>query len=82
MATSDDKDDEAGAEREIIRFPQSRVRPPGGKAAFKLLGSSELAKKLGAPDRQTTGHWCSRCQGVWYGYPLEVACPVCGNRHG
>jgi hypothetical protein len=25
------------------------------------------------------GHWCSRCRGIWYGYLLEVACPVCGK---
>ena len=46
------------------------------------LGTSPLAAQLGAPVEQTTGHWCSRCQGIWYGYPLEVTCPVCGNRHG
>jgi Zn finger protein HypA/HybF involved in hydrogenase expression len=47
-----------------------------------MLGTSTFAASLGAPVEQTTGHWCSRCQGIWYGFLLEVACPVCGNRHG
>ena len=41
-----------------------------------------LAELLGMPREQTTGHWCSRCRKIWYGYLLEVACPTCGNRHG
>ena len=66
----------------LVRFPQSRVSPPGGKGPFKNLGLSGLSKQLGLPERQTTGHWCSYCEGIWYGYLLEVNCPVCGNRHG
>lgn len=66
----------------LVRFPQSRVSPPGANTPFKDLGSSELSKRLGLPERQMTGHWCSRCQGIWYGYLLEVDCPACGNRHG
>jgi len=69
-------------EPEIVRFPQSRVPPPGSNAPFKELGVSPLSKQLGLPERQATGHWCSRCHGIWYGYLLEVTCPVCGNRHG
>ncbi len=46
------------------------------------LGHYWVAKLFGMPREQTTGHWCSRCQMIWYGYLLEVACPVCGNRHG
>lgn len=64
----------------IVRFPQSRVRLPGSGEPVKALGTSGLAARLGAPVEQTTGHWCSRCRGIWYGYLLEVACPVCGNR--
>jgi hypothetical protein len=67
---------------EIIRFPQSRVLPAGRNKPLKQLGRSTLADRFGTPERQATGHWCSRCQGIWYGYLLEVACPVCGNRHG
>lgn len=66
----------------LVRFPQSRVSPPSGKGHFKDLGLSDMSKKLGLPARQTTGHWCSYCEGIWYGYLLEVDCPVCGNRHG
>ena len=64
----------------VVRFPQSRVAPRGG--GFQDLGLSDLAKWLGGPERQGTGHWCSRCRGIWYGYLLEVTCPKCGGRHG
>jgi hypothetical protein len=63
-------------------FPQSGVSPPGASRQAKYLGLGARARILDAPEEQATGHWCSRCQGIWYGYLLEVACPVCGNRHG
>jgi hypothetical protein len=66
----------------ILPFPHSRVSPAGARRPFKTLGLGALARVLGAPQEQMTGHWCSRCQGIWYGYVLEVACPACGNRHG
>lgn len=71
-----------GQSGSVVRFPQSRVTPPGANAPFKDLGLSALCKKLGLPERQTMGHWCSYCEGIWYGYLLEVDCPICGNRHG
>jgi hypothetical protein len=49
---------------------------------FVDLGITPLAKQLGLAPEQTNGHWCSRCQGIWFGYTLEAECPVCGNRHG
>ncbi|RUU24014.1 hypothetical protein EOD10_03240 [Mesorhizobium sp. M7A.T.Ca.TU.009.01.3.2] len=67
---------------EIIPFPHSRVLPSSPHKPIKYLGLGAMAKMIGAPERQATGHWCSRCQGIWYGYLLEVTCPVCGNRHG
>ncbi len=67
---------------DIIRFPQSRTTPAGAKRPPKNLGLGPMAKVLGAPGEQTTGHWCSRCQGIWYGYLLEVTCPACGSRQG
>ncbi|MER8691991.1 hypothetical protein NKI77_07405 [Mesorhizobium opportunistum] len=67
---------------EIIPFPQSRVPTSSRHKPTKYLGLGAMAKTIGAPERQTTGHWCSRCQGIWYGYLLEVTCPACGNRHG
>ncbi len=70
---TEDRDD-------VVPFPQWRVRPSGSPP--RLLGESDFARRLGMPSRQATGHWCSRCQGIWFGYLLEVACPQCGNRHG
>jgi rubrerythrin len=55
------------------------VEPARG---FKDLGTTKLARQLGLTDEQTNGHWCSRCQGIWFGYTLEAECPVCGNRKG
>jgi hypothetical protein len=66
----------------IVRFPQTRVSPRGANRPFRNLGLGPMAKTIGAPLEQATGHWCSHCRGIWYGYLLEVACPVCGNRHG
>jgi len=79
-----DPNDPGGNQRggEIVRFPQSQVRPAGRGQRFRELGTSRLAARLGYPDRQATGHWCSRCRGIWYGYLLEATCPVCGNRRG
>ena len=83
MSDADEEGSEkAGRDARIVRFPQSRVRPAGSESPARDLGPSQLARRFGAPGRQATGHWCSRCRGIWYGYPLEVSCPVCGNRHG
>lgn len=76
------KSNRAGDGDDVIPFPQTRVRPPGGLDPPTELGFGRMTELLGAPREQTTGHWCSRCQGIWYGFLLEVACPVCGNRHG
>jgi hypothetical protein len=51
-------------------YHQTRVRDPGSAEQMKELGTGPLAASLGAPVEQTTGHWCSRCQGIWYGYLL------------
>jgi len=66
----------------LARFPQSRVRPPGSAEPVAELGLGALARQLAMPAGQTNGHWCSRCRGIWHGFFLEVACPVCGNRRG
>lgn len=52
------------------------------ESAFRDLGITPLAKQLDLKPEQTNGHWCSRCEGIWFGYTLEAECPVCGNRHG
>lgn len=49
---------------------------------IKEIGVTPLARQLGLSEEQTNGHWCSRCQGIWYGYTLETECPACGNRRG
>ena len=46
------------------------------------MGITPLAKQLGLTPEQTNGHWCRRCQGIWFGYTLETQCPICGNRNG
>lgn len=80
--TGDDREDEPAPGASVVAFPFSRVTPPQSAAAQPDEIFGDLAKVFGAPREQTTGHWCSRCHMIWYGYLLEVACPVCGNRHG
>ncbi len=77
-ADNSDRDED----RNVVRFPQSRVRPPSGVTPYKDLGDSGMTAKYGTPKEQGTGHWCSRCKGIWFGYLLEVECPACGNRDG
>lgn len=67
---------------ETTAFPQSRTQPAATPGGYRDLGVTSLARKLGLTDEQTNGHWCSRCQGIWFGYTLEAQCPVCGNRNG
>lgn len=78
MPNSDQSDDGAA----IVAFPFSRVRPRGSLGPAKDLGFGKMAQTLGVPREQMSGHWCSRCKGIWFGYLLEVECPVCGNRNG
>lgn len=66
----------------VVRFPLSRVPPRGSRDPYRDLGVGRMAKTLGIPKEQMTGHWCSRCKGIWFGYLLEVECPCCGNRNG
>ena len=65
----------------IVDMPFSR-RPPSTRAKARNLGLTELARRFDPSGRNTRGHWCSRCRGIWYGCLLEVECPACGNRHG
>lgn len=75
------KDAEKGASGpdEFVRGLLAPAAPLGG---YCELGSTPLARRLGLPDDQLGGHWCTRCNGVWYGCALEVQCPACGNRRG
>lgn len=65
-----------------LPFPSSRIAPPRSPCGTRELGIGKMAQRLGVRDSHLNGHWCSRCQGVWYGLMLEIECPVCGNRRG
>lgn len=66
----------------LLQFPYSRVPPVSTPGGFRNLGVTALVRSLKLSEEQTSGHWCSRCAGIWFGMPLETQCPVCGNRHG
>ena len=72
----DDRDADAQA------FVRGLVSPGHALGGHRELGTTPLARRLGLADEQLGGHWCSLCQGIWYGCTLEVECPRCGNRHG
>lgn len=67
---------------EATPFPYSRAAPSATQGGFRDLGFTPLALQLGLTTEQTNGHWCSRCRGIWFGYILEVECPVCRYRNG
>lgn len=48
----------------------------------KIIGVGALAEQLGLEPGERWGKWCSRCEGVWFGWIFEVTCPGCGNRRG
>lgn len=79
---SDDETDRPAAGAAVVQFPHSRVVPVQSADPDAPVRYGAMAERLGIPREQTTGHWCSRCRAIWYGYLLEVACPTCGNRHG
>ena len=78
--TAKDVEDDRDGEPAVIPFPFSRVRPAATAIDDGTVIYGEMASTLGNPHEQTTGHWCSRCSKIWYGYVLEVTCPTCGNR--
>ncbi len=77
-----DAEDKSPSRSRLIRFPQSRTRGKSSQSPPADLGISKMAQQLGGIQPNLKGHWCSRCQGIWYGYVGECECPVCGNRHG
>lgn len=81
MPDKDPKDEEKSP-AVVVPFPQSRTTPPSTPDGYKDLGIGAMARHLNMPDSHMTGHWCSRCNGMWFGYAFEVECPRCGNRHG
>ncbi len=74
-------DDDEKDFAEIVPFPYSRVKP-NRAADVESVAYGTLAREIGLPIEQTTGHWCSYCRKIWFGYLLEVACPTCGSRRG
>jgi hypothetical protein len=78
----DDSSDAAEGSHGVVDFPYSRTTPAATPGGFRDLGVTPLAVQLALTVEQTNGHWCSRCQGIWFGYTLEAQCPVCGNRNG
>lgn len=63
-------------------FVRSLLAPGAPLGGYRELGTTALARHLALNEDQLGGHWCRRCQGIWYGCMLEVECPVCGNRGG
>lgn len=77
MSSSDsEKDDRSQT------FLRSLTTSDPAATGARQLGTTALVRQLNLPDDQLGGHWCSRCDGIWYGCALEVECPRCGNRHG
>jgi len=75
-------DDPEESHDKAAAFVRALVSPSRPLAGHRELGITALARRLGLRDDQLGGHWCSRCQGIWYGCMLEVECPACGNRQG
>ena len=80
--TGKDFEHDGDGEPAVVPFPFSRVRPSATSIDAGPVLYGAMAATLGIPHEQTTGHWCSQCSKIWYGYVLEVTCPACGNRHG
>jgi rubrerythrin len=75
--TNDPADDASSRE-----FMRALVTPDKPLGRYRELGVTALARHLGLSEDQLGGHWCSHCQGIWYGTMLEAECPICANRHG
>lgn len=86
MSSSDEKGEKPAGSGSTVAsvapFPHSRVVPARQSDPESPVVYGAMANLFGIPQEQTTGHWCSHCQQIWFGYLLEVACPTCGNRHG
>lgn len=66
----------------VISFPQSKVPGRNKNRPAKELGNTKLLDALDDKPGLAKGHWCSKCEGVWYGLKTEAECPICGNRQG
>lgn len=65
----------------VIRFPFSRSGVARRSGPARDLGLTPLSKQIGGGG-EPKGHWCSRCEGIWWTHFGETECPVCGKRHG
>jgi len=77
-----DENDGSPSSATVVSFPYSRVNPVQSVEPEGAIIYGAFASLIGIPHEQTTGHWCSHCRMIWFGYLLEVSCPTCGNRHG
>lgn len=64
----------------VVPFPGPRSRPGPVPAAPRNLGLSTLSKALGPVMASAKGHWCARCNGIWYSYVGDGRCPECGGK--
>jgi hypothetical protein len=77
-----EKDGDGNGDGRVVRFPFSRVIPGDRTRPFRDLGQSRLSQALGMTADQLSGHWCSHCEGIWFGTLSEVECAACGKRGG
>ncbi|MGQ0456044.1 MAG: hypothetical protein ACT4OU_03160 [Hyphomicrobium sp.] len=82
MIGDNEEDDGTPRPDAVVAFPYSRLAPTQWSDPDAPVVYGAFASLIGMPREQTTGHWCSYCRIIWYGYLLEVACPKCGNRQG
>jgi hypothetical protein len=64
----------------VVPFPGPRMRRAEAPAVLCNLGLTTLSKALGPVALSPKGHWCDRCEGIWYSHFGEARCPVCGGK--
>jgi hypothetical protein len=64
----------------IVPFPGPREGQAKASTAPRNLGLTLLSEALGPVALSPKGHWCDRCQGIWYSHFGEARCPVCGGK--
>jgi hypothetical protein len=66
----------------VVRFPKRRALPWPGRtdAPARNLGLTPLSQALGPVGLSPKGHWCDRCEGIWYSYFGEARCPACNGK--
>lgn len=64
----------------VVPFPGLRSRAPKVPVPARNLGLTPLSQTLGPVAISAKGHWCDRCEGIWYSYFGETRCPVCGGK--